>query len=127
MRSILLVLVSITSSGCASFSTETKAEESAWQALNITDAIQTYRGPVQRPECFHEQGTYGILPGHPTTTQLAAWAVGWGSLHLGVTKLLSDHFDNPWPTRIWEMVSITNTGIIVSNNAKTLLHPVCAP
>lgn len=111
--------------GCASFSTETKAEEIAWQILHLTDVVQTYHGPVTRPQCFHEQGTYGILPLHPTTAQLSAWYVGTGAIHFGVTKLMKDHNVNSWIVRAWELVTITDTGITVSNNYKMLRDTPC--
>jgi len=121
----IVILSAALLAGCASLSTETKIEEGVWQTLNVVDAVETYRGPVQQPSCFHEQGTYGILPTHPTAAQLSGWTVGFGAVHFGVTALLEEHHANPWVTRLWEMVTITNTGIIVSNNARTLAHPVC--
>ena len=121
-RNILLSIVVLSLSACATLSPETKAEEAVWQGANAMDAYSTNR----MVNDYHgsESGQWQYISGghHPNTGQIVLNAAVWGGMHFAVTSWLSDHNAPKWLQRTWQLVTLTGTGITVSHNFSLVHH-----
>jgi hypothetical protein len=117
--------------GCAPLSTETRVEEGVWQAVNITDALQTVSMVGNHPNCFAEVGELGINGRHPDSAQIEAYHVAYGVIHYGVTWLLSlgDWSGQRWALRLWEGFTLLDSGAAVARShlAWNSGHGHCVP
>ena len=97
--------------GCASWTHETIAEESAYQVLAAVDGYQT----VHRGAC-RETGPIArsLVGSNPSTTDTVTFRAISSVLHFGVTGMLSDW--KPGWVRVWEGLTLVDEGRSVSLN-----------
>ena len=113
-----LLALSLPLGACASLSSETRTEESVFQAENVVDMMQTLT-IAREPARYKEVGTLSLFTGaHPTPAQVEGYSVALAGLHFCTTRLLSDEFsDKPWVVRGWEGASLAwKTQWIVHNH-----------
>jgi hypothetical protein len=119
MRLGLVLIPMVALSGCASLSRETVVEESAWQAENVVDLMQTTQISRERTR-YEEVGTMSPFTGpHPSEGQVVFYSALFGGLHFAATELIAEHLDtaSPWFVRSWEAASLCwKTQVIVHNH-----------
>lgn len=91
--------------GCSvtEWSTETKLEESSWQALHVVDTVQTME-IARNPACYNEVELGPIIGYHPSTGSVAAWSASEIVLHAGVTALMENYDAPRWVRRGWQSI-----------------------
>jgi hypothetical protein len=101
-----IALIVVTLAGCASLPQFNHGAEATFQAAHLLDIIQSEKGAASDP-CFT-----GV---HPDHMGVAAWGVGYGLLHYGVTRWLTST-GHPRLTAAWEALTIADTGYAVAHN-----------
>jgi len=102
--------------GCASLREFNNGAEIAWQVEHVVDVLQTEHGPAMDP-CFYEGDTItkNIVGEHPSKLGVAAWGVGFGAFHYGVTAALQ-HFGWEGAATAWEAATIVDTAVVIGHN-----------
>ena len=87
--------------------------EIAWQALHAVDALQTAR--IGSSDCFYEKKelTSALIGENPSKAQVATWWIGTAALHALISSQLKNY---PTWYRIWQSVTIINTGYHIVHN-----------
>lgn len=121
MKYVWVVLLLLSSTCHAEFSKETWREELSWQALNLLDTATTATYRSRYPNCAKEAGSWQVFIGqHPSTGKaLLGGAIAAGS-HYAITVALENHDAPRWIRRVWQAVTITSSGIMVTNNVRIL-------
>ena len=111
---LLPMLLVVSLSGCATWSRETVAEESVYQASHILDSVQTLE--ISRTPGYYEVQSRWAIGRHPTETDVYAYM---GAVAIG-HALLTDYFVSrgapPWLLRAWEAVTIGMSTQDVAHN-----------
>lgn len=92
-------------SGCAHWSPETRALETAYLAVHAVDAAQTMT-IARNPDTVHERTSAWLIGEQPSRGQVAAWAIGGALLHMAVTDQLERHEAPRWLKRSWQAFTI---------------------
>jgi hypothetical protein len=118
-RSMQIAAISTTFAlaGCAGWSTETKVEEAAYQALSAYDTVQSIHG-ANNPACYTESRwpTANVIGPHPSPSTALAWGVARSGLHLAVTALLEEQEAPRWVQRVWQGTNLAFEGRNVWQN-----------
>ena len=104
MKIVAMLVLSLAFVGCATLPTEQRAEEATYQALLVSDTIQSINGAVAHPDVYRE--TNRILPSHPNAVQTIAVMGAQAALHGLVTQQLYNRNAPIWAQRIWQAVTI---------------------
>lgn len=123
MKLIAAFAASVLVSGCASYSTETKIEESVYQVVSAADVAQSIQ-ISKHPEHYAEVGiiTKDVIGSHPSVAATVAWGAARGGLHWLITDQLEKHEASPWVKRVWQAVSIGVEADAVHSNWQIGLH-----
>ena len=113
MRLMIALLALLAVSGCASFSTETKVEESVWQTLNVVDAYQTAH--ISDHPLFYEREMAWLIGRRPTPQAAYAGLAGMAVVHFMVTAILEEHAPRS-VRRLWQAIELVDKGTNVTNN-----------
>lgn len=111
MKRAALVLAGLALAGC---STLKRPEEIAWQSLHVIDMAQTADG--MHDSCVREGNplTRQIIGAKPSTGEIVAYGITASILHATVSDLLRER--SPTGYKIWQAVSIMDTGYAVGKN-----------
>ena len=109
--------------GCAGWSTETKIEEGAYQALSAADTVQSL-SIAREPDRYVESSypTAAVIGHHPSVAGEMAWGIGRGAFHYVITDALETHDAPRWVRRAWQVVNIGIEGNAVHRNWQLGLH-----
>ena len=116
-RSVAAVALSLACAGCASWSPETRIEESAYQVLNAVDAGQTLT-IARDPDHFHEIASADLIGRHPSERSVAALFVAQAALHAGVTEALEAGGAPAWAVRLWQGATIAVEAKDIAGNTR---------
>jgi hypothetical protein len=103
MRLLALGLLVALCSGCASWPTEGKVEESIYVAAEALDDFQTAHYKDYRND--REVWSDAIIGHKPSDRSVILYGVGSEALHFAVTDWLTAHGHDDY-MRLWEVVSI---------------------
>lgn len=115
MKTIALLAIAAALCGCTTLREEPL--EQAWQVAHLADVALTLDG-VNEP-CIREGHflTKRLIGSNPNSKEVIAWGVGGAVLHLAVSDWLMRN--DYWVMHdIWQVVSITDTGIAIGKNVK---------
>lgn len=124
MKALALIPLALCLGACADLSTETKVEETTWQALNVIDTVQTVQMQRQ-PLCYQETGEFGINGRHPSEAAIVGFQAAMGLVHFGMTELFEHTRDAQgaeWLTRTFEIASIATTWISAVHRNQNLFN-----
>lgn len=111
---MILILVLLCFGGCASWTPETRAEETVYQTLHVVDAAQTLE--IARHPCYREAESRWLLGAHPSQGRVLGAMAATGAAHALVTDMLEAHDASPTTKRIWQFVTIGAQAEAVGNN-----------
>ena len=116
-KRIAILAPALLLAGCATWSTETKYSEGAWQALHAADVAQTLQ-IARNPDCFYEKDpvTSRLIGKHPSQGAVLAWGAGTAAAHAIVTHELEKHDAPRWVRRTWQAVTIGGKAQVVGAN-----------
>jgi hypothetical protein len=109
------------------FTPETTAQEVAWQALNVVDAMQTDY-IAGHPGSFQEIGQAGLFCGnHPShgcaRGIMAAFALTHYAVTVGIENLVQQNPDYRVLQRVWEYSTVAYKGYTVAHNHEIGIRP----
>jgi len=104
---LLIILLSIFLTGCATWSKGDKIREATWMVLHVVDYKQTQYA-MERPDEFKELNP--LLGDHPSEGRLNTFAVAGGLFHILVTNYLEEH------RTVWQNITIGMKIVVVANN-----------
>lgn len=108
IKALLMGLGACATSGCSSWTAETKVEESTYQAVSALDYVQSMQ-ITQDPTHYHESSwlTAKVIGHQPSRAATTAWAAGRGALHAAITDQMEKHDASIWAKRAWQFISIS--------------------
>jgi hypothetical protein len=116
IRTMGIVLVAASSlSGCAHWSLETRALQTAYLAVHAVDAAQTLT-IARNPDTVHEVREAWLIGEQPSRGAVAAWAIGGALLHVAVTDQLERRDAPRWLRRSWQAFTIGPKVSAVTSN-----------
>lgn len=117
--------------GCATVGQFDRGAELAFQGAHLVDTAQTYRAASD--PCYEEVDTFTrrLIGRTPSHAQVIGWGVGYGALHYGITRLLTDH-GHDYLAAAWELLTIETTGRSIGDSihvgvriGAANVHPGC--
>lgn len=115
---VLAVFTLLLCSGCATWSGETQAEESAWLALHTADAVQTAQ--FQYEPGMQEDESRWAIGARPSTRSVVVYFAAEALMHAAVTEYLEAHGAPRWARRLWQGVWLADAGRDVYDNAQLM-------
>lgn len=112
---LLLVVILCRRAQADDWSTETKVEEVAYQALHALDASQTVY-IAKHPNQFYEAESAWAIGKHPSESVVIKYMAADAVAHAVVTTALVSLSAPRWLTRTWELVTIGDSARCVGNN-----------
>lgn len=107
MRVLILVLV-LALSGCASWNRETIIEEATYQTLHVVDTAQTLniRKQWERGQNLCEVDSSWAIGREPTPGRVIPYMAAEAVAHAGITNLMVTKRAPQWAIRTWQVVTI---------------------
>ena len=115
---ILWALLFALFAGAASagdWGTETKVEESLYQALHLIDTAQTLY-ISKHPDRFYEVESAWAIGRHPSPSRVIGYMALDAAGHAAITATLVSLNAPSWVTRTWELLTIGDSAHCVGNN-----------
>ena len=112
----VMAMACIALSGCESLQSFNEGSEATFQAVHLVDTLQTIHGSASDP-CYGEGDpvTRRLIGERPSSSEVAAWGVGYAMVHYGVTRLLTENgFDKT--AAVWEVATIADTVTAIGHN-----------
>jgi len=121
MPQIIIALLMVLFSGCASMS----SSERAWQAMHILDVAQTLNGPASGDPCWHEDGipTKYLIGEQPTPEAVISWGVAYAVLHYYAGRWLDRSDLSDGVKTAIRSIDLGNTGYNVASNHAEGVRP----
>jgi len=116
MKVVLALAAAMFLAGCATWSPETKAEESVYLTLDAVDGLQT--ADIAHTHGCYEAESPWLLGREPSARSTSAYFAALAVAHIAITQLLVDHNAPPWTLRTWELIGIAWNVRDVSHNAE---------
>jgi hypothetical protein len=110
-----LLLLASAGAKAGDWTTETKVEESLYQALHAIDTAQTLY-IAKHPDAFYESESAWALGRHPPGSRVVAYMALDAVGHAAVTATLVSFNLPRWVARTWELVTVGDTAHCVGNN-----------
>jgi hypothetical protein len=117
---VLAAFASLLLCACATWTSETRTEETVYQTLHAVDGLETLH-IADEPTRFHEVNP--LLSEHPTPNRVATYFVGGAVVHVGITAFLVHENAPVWLLRTWEGLGIGLEAGLLGYNAHDGITP----
>lgn len=121
MKFLIAMMAALSLTGCATWPTQTRIEESSFLALHAVDGLQTSQ--IASTPHVHEAESEWALGPEPSSGRVAAYFAALALAHIAITNYLVTHHAKPWVIRTWEFLGIGWDIGDVMHNASLGIRP----